>query len=628
MKASRSESSRSHKRWGRLMLCALVLTMAGCGAGSDKPNVLLIVLDDFGYNDLAINNGSDSPTPTLDEVASKGVRFTRHYAESSCTASRVALLTGLYPARVGAHPDLSGIDQEFVTLPDRLGENGYTNYMIGKWHAGDAQRESRPEYQGFHHWFGFINQLYLRETDEQGNYQRSRPTYYNPWLETETEGPQPQTGHLTDILTDHAIAVAAEEEKPWFMYLSYYAPHTPIEPAAQYAAGFTDDAAGRYQALKAQLDANIGRLLSALDASGKLKNTMVIVVSDNGATARHWPSNLPYIGSKPSYTEGGVRTPLLLFWPGHWPAGTQRDDAVMIFDVYPTILAALGIDITADLDGRDIFSPAPERELRWYSGGRGFESYSMLTSDGGWRLFTWKSVVELLQKESDFVISPAINRAEEEPGKTTAMRASMQQWIESITRVTGLTRTDSEGFASFYGYAFRRTPVTGARTIGFTFKRGVGESTDSGRQQLVQQQGYIDISEAEGKLKVVVDGETAELELPLDTGSCMSIVVTNIMVKDNMIIYRATNTSAMRVYVNGQELAHSEYANELISQESPHDPLQVNISSQQGWYMPATATPFLSTRALSAATVKQDIDPALRDFCREEAVIASSKVEA
>ena len=97
------------------------------------PNILLVVLDDFGYNDLAINNGSDSlTTPTLDRIAEQGIRFTRHYSESSCTPSRVALLTGLYPARLGAHSSISLIDHDIVTLPDLLGEHGYTSYMIGK----------------------------------------------------------------------------------------------------------------------------------------------------------------------------------------------------------------------------------------------------------------------------------------------------------------------------------------------------------------------------------------------------------------------------------------------------------------------------------------------------------------
>ena len=142
-------------------LALLCLLLSACGAEKERPNVLLIVLDDFGYNDLAVNNGSDSPTPTLDQLASEGLRFTRHYTESSCTPSRVALLTGRYPARLGFHPVGSGIAHEVDTLADVLSSQGYSSHMIGKWHTGDAHRESRPEYQGFDHWFGFISQMYL-----------------------------------------------------------------------------------------------------------------------------------------------------------------------------------------------------------------------------------------------------------------------------------------------------------------------------------------------------------------------------------------------------------------------------------------------------------------------------------
>ncbi len=169
----------------RFLLIVGTVLLASCESEVTKPNILLVVLDDFGFNDLALNNGSNSPTPTLDEIARRGILFTRHYTESSCTASRVALLTGLYPARVGAHSYVNGIDHEVVTLPDVLGQNGYTNYLIGKWHAGDAHWESRPEYQGFDHWFGFVSQLYLKGPHKPPAYRRNRPTYNSPWLETE-----------------------------------------------------------------------------------------------------------------------------------------------------------------------------------------------------------------------------------------------------------------------------------------------------------------------------------------------------------------------------------------------------------------------------------------------------------
>ncbi|MGI9285532.1 MAG: sulfatase-like hydrolase/transferase, partial [Pseudomonadales bacterium] len=209
------------RRTALLIVALLIALIQGCDKQSRKPNVLVILLDDFGYNDLAINNGSDSPTPTLDSIAGSGMRFTRHYTESSCSPTRAALLTGLYPARLGFHPTGTGIAHEVETLPDALAANGYVTHMIGKWHAGDAHHESRPEYQGFQHWFGFINQLYLAGPDSNGEYRSARPTYRNPWLEDETGQWQQHKGHLTDILTRRALQVISTEQQPWFMYLAY-----------------------------------------------------------------------------------------------------------------------------------------------------------------------------------------------------------------------------------------------------------------------------------------------------------------------------------------------------------------------------------------------------------------------
>lgn len=369
------------------------------GIGTVRPNILLIVLDDFGYNDLAINNGSDSPTPNLDQLAREGLRFTRHYAESSCTPSRIALLTGRYPARLGFHPIRAGLSHEVETLADVLSANGYNSHMIGKWHAGDTHHESRPEFQGIDHWFGFMNQLYLAGPHKDGVYTRGRPTYHNPWLENEKGELQQHQGHLTEILSQHALEVMRTESDPWFIYLPFYAPHGPIEPATDYTRRFSDDSRGRFQALKSQLDTNIGRLLTQLRDSGQWRNTMVLVVSDNGGTGSVYPSNAPFPGVKVSYQEGGIRTPLILSWPGHWEGGETHDGITMIFDIFPTIVAALGIPAPAGLDGTDIFAVQSPRVLRWYSHGMFVDTfadtYSVLSANGLWRLNTRETMEDV-----------------------------------------------------------------------------------------------------------------------------------------------------------------------------------------------------------------------------------------
>jgi arylsulfatase A-like enzyme len=601
-----------------LITAGLVLSLAACDGEQSKPNILLIVLDDFGYNDLAINTGSDSPTPTLDSIAAKGIRFTRHYAESSCTASRATLLTGMYAARVGAHPYFNGIDQELVTLPDALGALGYTSYMIGKWHTGDAHRESHPQYQGFDHWFGFINQLYLRGPHDQNGYQRGRPTYQNPWLETEQEAPSQFNGHLTDILTDRALEVIEQERKPWFMYLSYYAPHTPIEPSEQFSKQFAADETGRYQALKAQLDSNIGRIVARLEDSGELEDTMIIVVSDNGGTAKDWPSNLPFYGTKATYTEGGVRTPLLLRWPGRWPAGQVNNRVAMIFDIYPTILSALAAPAPEGLDGIDLLAPptgSQQRELRWYSHGGAYgDKYGMLSADGQWRLAAWQGVSEKLFHERNFDEEQPLNEQESHPEIAGAMRASMEAWIAPVTRVDVHADTSDPDWASYSGSAFRRTPLGGTHTMGFVFRRGEGENVPGISQRLVAQEGYIDISAASDLLSIQVDGNTMAVPLPAEQ-DCFSLVLISTMRKANMVYFRDDSRSNTLVYINGLLANNSNYKNHDLNQASPGNPLRIASTPLAHWYMPATVAPYLSTRALHKKEIEERVDPDLRQAC-------------
>jgi arylsulfatase A-like enzyme len=599
----------------RTLLLSCCLLLVACQGEPDKPNVLLIVLDDFGYNDLAINNGSDSPTPTLDEIARQGIRFTRHYAESSCTASRVALLTGMYPVRVGAHPDLAGIDHELVTLADALRARDYTTYMIGKWHTGDSHRESRPEFQGFDHWFGFMSQLYLRGPHDQRGYKRGRPTYRNPWLETEQGELRQYQGHLTDIITDRALEVIREERDPWFIQLSYYAPHTPIEPAQQFAQQFSTDEAGKYQALKAQLDANIGRVIAALEASGELANTMIVVVSDNGGTAKSWPSNLPFYGAKATYTEGGVRTPLLMMWPEHWPAGQVNGQIAMIFDLYPTIMSALGYQVPEELDGVDLFAPAQDRELRWYSHhGWWGDTYGMLSANGQWRLSVWQGVGDTLNQERSFVSGKPANQMADYPEIGEPMRASMETWISPITQVELRPTSVDEKWTSYSRSAFMRTPLAGTHTMGLVFRRGEELQAPGSRQRLVVQDGYIEISEENGVLSIAVDGSENKVSLPAQE-ACFRLVIRSLLHKSNMVFFKMEGVSRISIHLNGEQVLNETYQNHVLNTASPRNPLRIAASPAGRWYMPEEIGPYLSTRVVSDKEIVEIIDPDMRQSC-------------
>lgn len=587
----------------------MALGLYSCDVSEQTPNILLIVLDDFGYNDLAINNRSNSPTPHLDQLAREGLRFTRHYTESSCTASRVALLTGKSPTYAGAHPYLNGIDEEFVTLADALSEQGYTNYMLGKWHAGDAHEMSRPEHQGFHHWFGFMNQLYLKGPQGPDKYRRGKPTYRNPWLETESGERKRYRGHLTNLITDRALDVMRTQKNKWFIYLSYFAPHSPAEPAPNFAGRHSDDPAGQYQALKEQLDHSIGRILTHLRSSGALENTLIMVVSDNGGSARAWPSNKPFHGIKATYTEGGIRTPLLLSWPKHWPAGKVRDEPVMIIDLYPTIMAALGVEGPPGLEGHNLLEAAPQRLLRWYSHAHEKDRYSVLSRDGQWRLSCCDNDALSLRGEADFVDPHPNNRLQEEPEQAMAMRADMLAWIRQATEVTGLTRKDSQGSAHYSGQAFRRTPMGGTHTLGLVLRKSDGIAV-ANKETIVSQQGYIEINSDDEALQISIDGNT--LSVPLPEEDCFTLFVSSIMAKDNMIF---THPSLTHIYLDGRLADSKSYRNIRLTAASPRNPLIVTTSNEKPLYQPRQANVELSTRALPAQEISQRSQTMKASYC-------------
>jgi arylsulfatase A-like enzyme len=472
----------------RVMLFVLgfvCVGIIGCGnlgdgvdpSASEKPNILLIVVDDLGFNDLAINNNNkEIDTPNMDKLAREGVRFTRHYAYSVCSPARGALLTGLYAERVGYLPNARGISPELITLPERLQQEGYTTWHIGKWHIGDTERTAWPDHQGFDHWFGFLNQWRLAGTHVDGELQMRRPTYLNPWLEGDTESGKNFNGHLENILTDKALDVITElnaAQAPWFLNLWFYAPHTPVQPADEFAANYPDTPAGRYRALVNQLDTNIGRIVSHLENIGALDNTIVVVVSDNGGTTTSIDSNLPYTGKKAQVTEGGLRTPLIMKWPDQSLNNQVISDTVGIADIYPTLLAALELAPPENLDGVSFYSSIAARDptvqnTRFWE--LGTVSYSVLSSDGRWRLVQWPRFWGAMIEPVlfDFDLDPtATNVVDPAPiPQKTQMLDAYKAWYRDVHTVRTVYSQAANGSGVLTGMSFLRTPGFGTYTFG------------------------------------------------------------------------------------------------------------------------------------------------------------------
>jgi arylsulfatase A-like enzyme len=443
-----------------------------------KPNILLIMADDLGYNDLAINNDNTAiDTPNMDQIARDGVRFTRHYAHGVCSPARASLLTGFYPERLGYLPNGRGISPEVVTLPERLKEEGYTTWHIGKWHIGDVDRTAWPDYQGFDHWFGFLNQWRLAGLQTaDGDIVLTAPRYNDPWLDSDSEPGRNYPGHLETILTDKAIAVLSDlnnAQAPWFLNLWYYAPHGPVTPASEFAIKYPNTPAGIYQALVNQLDHNIGQVISHLDTIGALQNTIVVVVSDNGGTNASLDNNYPFYGKKATLHEGGLRTPLLIKWPEESINGQVYSDTVSIADIYPTLLESIGVTPPDNVDGSSFYQGVqqaelpPQKALFWelYP-----ENYGVLSADGRWRLHQFYRIWGVLPAPNLFDLllddtgtQPVLPTP---PLKLAELQGDYQAWYRDVHTVATTYVENANGSGVLNGMGFLRTPGFGTYTFG------------------------------------------------------------------------------------------------------------------------------------------------------------------
>ncbi len=334
---------------------ALALAAAAlCGpaatgrAAPARPNIVLVVADDLGYGDLSAHGNPDVRTPNLDALARQGAAFERFFVSPVCAPSRAALLTGRYPLRAGVSGvtgGREGMRPGEVTLAETLRAAGYRTGLFGKWHNGE-HHPLTPRGQGFDRFLGFH---YGHVND-----------YFDAVLEDEGGRAVPTAGYLTDALTDAAMGfVTRNQDRPFFLYLAHNAPHEPYQvPDAEFgrfrSRGLGAELASVY-GMVTRLDANVGRLLRHLEATGLARDTVVAFLSDNGAAgpARH---NAGMRGRKGSVDEGGGRVPLFLRWPARWPQARKVTRIAAHVDLYPTLLELAGVPLPdpGRLDGRSL----------------------------------------------------------------------------------------------------------------------------------------------------------------------------------------------------------------------------------------------------------------------------------
>lgn len=358
----------------------------GGGMARERPNIVMIVIDDLGWADLGCFGSSFYETPRLDRLAADGLRFTDAYASCPvCSPTRASIMTGKYPANVGITNYIAGnawgklmgvpyfheLPREETTVADALRAGGYQTWHLGKWHLGPEG--NWPEDRGFDVNLGGCHM----GMPSGGNH------YFSPYdIPTLHNGPEGE--FLTDRLTDEAVALmrGRDRDRPFFMNLCHYAVHTPIQAPAELVAKYQrkarelgldpdgglevgeafpclhkkDQRVARrrfqshptYAAMVENLDTNIGLLLDALDAEGLGKDTLVMFTSDNGglSTAEGSPTcNAPLLEGKGWMYEGGNRVSQIARWPGVIPAGTTTAEPVTSTDFFPTCLEAAGLEL-------------------------------------------------------------------------------------------------------------------------------------------------------------------------------------------------------------------------------------------------------------------------------------------
>ncbi len=370
---------------------AVSLTISGCVLAGErtaqKPKILMILVDDLGYGDLSSYGATDMKTPNIDRLVASGMRFDNFYANCPvCSPTRASLLTGRYPDLVGVPGVIrthltnnwGWLAPQAVLLPKLLKPAGYHTAIVGKWHLG-LESPNTPNERGFDHFHGFLGDM----MDDYYNHRR----HGNNYMRLNDKEIDPE-GHATDLFSQWAVDYIRQRSRsgqPFFLYLAYNAPHTPIQPPADWLQRAKNrektitDKRARLVALIEHLDNGIGKVLAALKDAGLSDDTLVIFTSDNGGQLAVGANNGPLRAGKQDMYEGGIRVPFCAVWPGKIKPDSQSERIALTMDLFPTICAAAGANIAHRIEGRGVLptllgedQPDDDRFLFWVrrEGGR------------------------------------------------------------------------------------------------------------------------------------------------------------------------------------------------------------------------------------------------------------------
>ena len=529
---------------------------------SPKPNIVLILVDDLGWTDLGCYAMDDfHETPSIDRMASEGLRFTNGYAACSvCSPTRASIMSGHYPARLQITDWIPGhstgndthitpkiryeLPLETVTLAEKLKSSGYTTWHVGKWHLGENERYW-PRNQGF-------------DVNSGGHSKGAPGSYHFPYakLTPETEwtnlnlpGGGEQGDYLTDFLTDSALSLieqSAGSGHPFFLNMCYYTVHTPLEGKPE-----LNDKYGKkreegdyqqknidYASMVQSLDENVGRILAKLDEMDIAENTLVILTSDNGSLEwGNFNGSLPLREGKGTHYEGGIRVPYIFRWPGRVPPGVVSDEVIISPDLFPTILEIAGAEIEGS-GKSDSISLVPlfndpgnrlgRNSVFWhYPHYHRGEPVSVIRS-GEYKLmeFLEEGICELYNLKTD--LGEQVDLVEKEPEKAAEMLELLHKWKNDIGAAPLLDRTpENEKYArEAMGWIgsnnIKNPPVLrereGNQAEFFTFNEAeiyfTRDGSDPERYNSNRYEGPLDMSEG-GIVRVrswSPDGQVSDIE--------------------------------------------------------------------------------------------------------------------
>ncbi|MEM7697397.1 MAG: arylsulfatase [Verrucomicrobiota bacterium] len=438
-----------------LFLLSITLGLSGAAApvladsqlAGSKPNIVFILSDDMGWAQPGFHGSEKGLTPSLDALAAESLRLNAHYTHSVCAPTRGAFLTGRYAfrnwmdwrsedfgkpsylAKLGLElaKTPSGEDTRLIhamdtserTIAEALGEVGYFSALVGKWHAGEWLPEHLPMGQGFDHQYGhyawgidYYNKTIVHNA----------PARFAVYDWHRNQEPVKEEGYATDLIADEAVRLieAREgEDNPLFLYVAFNAVHGPLNPPPGFT-GNADEPLEIRDAMLQNLDANIGKIVSAIDEAGIKEDTLLIFANDNGPVLEEMSH--PWRGTKNTTFEGGVRTPCLVRWPGKTPAGESTDEMLFVADWFSTFIALAGANPEQEtsVDGLD------QSEML-FAGGESLRDEIIFDVEGSVRLPTIRSGDFKLMGEMLYNIA-------EDPGETSDVAAQHPEVVARLSQ--------------------------------------------------------------------------------------------------------------------------------------------------------------------------------------------------